>query len=216
MSLEIIFNCLTVAVEFLLSAILIFKWARVKIKFYSDLPFLFGVSILFIGFSTLLNLIYSITFFIQEIILFQARGVLICITAVTMFIGVLKIWLPENYKLLISGGLIYTISFLTILFISTSPTQIVAYTSPFIAINIILVVATFGVVYVKHRLPLINSPLIILGSLVILISQLVKAFSPILSLLLIPDLISIIGWSIFTLGFLLKAPYFRAQSQISL
>ncbi|MEM2907100.1 MAG: hypothetical protein QW739_03370, partial [Candidatus Odinarchaeota archaeon] len=184
--------------------------------FYSDLPILFGVSILFRGFSTLLNLIYSITFFIQEITIFQVRGVLICITAVTMFLGVLKIWLPENYKLLIAGSLIYTISFLTILFISASPAQIVTYTSPFIAINILLVVTTFSVVYVKHRLPLINSPLIISGALVILISQLLKAFSFNLGVLLIPDLVSIVGWSLFTLGFLLKAPYFRAQSQISL
>ncbi len=216
MNLEIIFNSLTTAVALFLSTLLIFKWNKTQPKYYSDLPFLFGISILFIGFSTLLNLIYSIAFFLPEIILFQIRGVLICITAVSMFIGVLKIWLPENFKLLISSGFIYALSFLSILFISTSPSLIVTYTSPFIAINIILVVATFSVVYVKRRLPSINPILIILGALIILISQLMKAFSLVLSLILVPDLLSIIGWSVFTIGFLVKAPYFRTALKINL
>ncbi len=216
MELEVIFSGLTAIVAFLLSTLLIFKWSKTQTRYYSDLPFLFGVSILFIGVSTLLNLVYSMTFFIPEITLFQTRGILICITAVTMFIGVLKIWLPENYKLLIGGGLIYAISFLTVLFSSTTPSLIVTYTSPFIAVNIILVVATFTAVYIKRRLPSINPLLIIIGALIILISQLMKAITPLLNLIILPDLISIIGWSVFTLGFLVKAPYFRSAAEINL
>ncbi|WEU40956.1 MAG: hypothetical protein OdinLCB4_003350 [Candidatus Odinarchaeum yellowstonii] len=212
MHLEIIFLSLTAVVSFLLSILLIFKWRETKTRFYSDLPFLFGVSILFIGFSTLLNLIYSLTFFITEITLFRIRGVLICITAVTMFTGVLKIWLPEKIKLLIVSGLIYAISFLIILFITPSASLIITYTSPFIAVNIIFVVVTFSVVYLKRRLPSINPLLIIAGALIILASQLLKAVLPTPFAVFTPDVASLVGWVVFTLGFLVKAPYFKTTA----
>lgn len=209
MSLEIIFSGLIVAIEFLLSTILLFNWSRTEVKFFSDLPFLFGVSILSVGISGILNLTYLLTYFAPELIVFQIRGLLICLTGAMMILAILKIWLPENFKIVISGGLIYVTAFLSVILFSQTSAQIISYTSPFIAINVILVIITFSIVYLKRRLPMVNSPLVILGALIILSGQLSKFTLSSLGLPVLADLISIAGWCVFTSGFLIKASYFK-------
>ncbi|MHA1410948.1 MAG: hypothetical protein ACTSQY_11695, partial [Candidatus Odinarchaeia archaeon] len=178
MSVSLIVNSIMIGVEFLLSGILLYKWNRADVKYYSDLPFLFGITIFLVGVSGLIKLVYVIFPFTTELMLYQIRGVMICITGTTMMAAVLKIWLFERPKAIVIGSSLYAITFLAILFLSTTPQQIVTLTSPLVATNIILIIITFGIAYAKKRLPMINSPLLILGSLLILVGQVVRLMIP--------------------------------------
>ncbi|MHA1754120.1 MAG: hypothetical protein ACTSYR_01210 [Candidatus Odinarchaeia archaeon] len=209
MGIEITLKYIIVALEITLSLILIGKWFKTNVRFLTDLPFLFGMSILFVGLSGIIDLIYLSFPFTTELLIYQIRGVIICLTGTTMLTAILRIWFFDKLKIVFLGGFLYFGSFLTIVFISTTPEQIVAYTNPLIGINIILVIVTFAITYLKKRLPTINSPLIILGALTIMIGQIVGIPTLNLNVILLPEILNMAGWIIFTSGFLLKAPYYK-------
>jgi hypothetical protein len=216
MSFDLILKSTIVGLEIVLAGVLFYKWNQANVRFYSDLPFLFGIAILFVGISGLINLVYTIVPFLSELLIFQIRGVIICFTGATMILAILKIWLFEKPKAVITGGILYSITFLTIIFLSTTPEQIVSLTSPLIGINVILVIVTFGIAYLKKRLPMINPPLLIVGSLIILIGQFSRVIIPGSEFIFFGDILNIVGWIIFTTGFLFKAPYFKTPDIINI
>jgi len=207
--------------------ILLRQWKNAKVRYYTDLPFLFALTMLIMCIYTPIELYYVSlypTVSIETDIGRIAYLVVLNLTTVVLgmnFIILLTIWFPKNKK----GVLTSFIGWICL-------TELAIILSAFINVALmdvlliiislpmyIIFVITFFFSYYHKRLPNINPLLIAIGMTIILSSHFIHSVLGQMGIRLAgvytdatwpAMIIWLVGFIIMILGFTKKAPYYNA------
>ena len=212
--------------------ILIRQWLNAKARYYTDLPFLFGLAMLImciytpieiicVGFYPLVTIDSSLGKIVYLIIL--------NLTALVLginFVILLVIWFPKHKKGTL-GSTIGWISFTEIAIILSAFVNVALMDILLIAISLpmyIIFVITFLFSYYHKRLPNIHPLLIGLGMSIIIISHIIHSILGQVGIRLggiYTDatwpamIIWLVGFVVMFLGFIRKAPYYNSINTFS-
>lgn len=205
--------------------ILIRQWLKAKARYYSDLPFLFSLTMLIMCIYTPIETIFVAFYPLISVETSIGRiAYLIDLNLITLVLGIifvmlLVIWFPAH-KRGTFGSIIVWISFteLAILLSAFIDVKLMDMLLPLISLpTYITFIITFFFSYYQKRLSNVQPLLIGLGMLIVLISQIFHSFlaqigtrfAGIYTDATWPIMISwLIGFIIMFLGFTKKAPYF--------
>ncbi|MHA1378595.1 MAG: hypothetical protein ACTSRG_09455 [Candidatus Helarchaeota archaeon] len=207
--------------------ILLRQWKNAKTRYYTDLPFLFGLTLLIMCIYTPIELIYVAFYPIISIespigqIAYLIDLNLITLAAGIYFVTLLAIWFPKNKR----GIIFAVISWITF-------TEFAIILSAFVNISLmdfllvvitlpmyIIYVVTFFFSYYQRRLPNVHSLLIGVGMLTLIIAHIVHSalgtmgnrLAGIYTDATWPAMIIwLIGSIIMFVGFSKKAPYYNS------
>ncbi|TFF88082.1 MAG: hypothetical protein EU549_03675 [Promethearchaeota archaeon] len=216
--IDILFLTTTImkaAVFIIIGLYLLNQWMKLEKKYTSDIPFLFGVGILFLVPGTIIDSLV-IANLLEFGFLLNIRYAL-DIICITLFLGsLLSVWIAEKIKLRYSI-IITLISISTIIFL-LSPTNIVYLDTLNSLVSlpaIIIVIITFLFTYFTKRLTNVHGLLISISAIIVLISQVARPFLKTIlltsfmtfGLAWLANLIAVVGWIICYFGFRLKPGY---------
>ncbi|MFW9831578.1 MAG: hypothetical protein ACFFD8_07370 [Candidatus Thorarchaeota archaeon] len=201
---------------FLIGGILLFRWYRAEVRFYTDIPFLFGIAMFFAGAAE------GIDFFIDSglaesllglitytLPLYQIRVSLTVITLTLWLAASVLIWTTDRKITGYAITLIYAIA--TLAAIWFSPTiEIVRFALlPFLAIAFFVFIITFMLAWYWKRLPDVNGLIMSIGAIIALAGQVLKNPLDAMGIIWVSELIDLIGIIILTAGLLIKPHYSR-------
>ncbi|MBD3230783.1 MAG: hypothetical protein GF329_21575 [Candidatus Lokiarchaeota archaeon] len=191
------------------------QWMKLEKKYTSDIPFLFGVGILFLVPGTIIDsLVIGNLIGIGYIINIRYAFDIVC---VTLFLGsLLSVWIAERIKLryfiIVSLASIPTVIFLLM------PTNLIYLDTLNSLVSlpaIIIVIVTFLFTYFTKRLTNVHGLLISISAIVVMVSQVMRPFLKTIvpvsfmtfGLAWLANLIAVVGWIICYFGFRLKPSY---------
>ncbi|MFX0134807.1 MAG: hypothetical protein ACFFDN_14290 [Candidatus Hodarchaeota archaeon] len=208
--------------------ILIRQWLRGKVRYYTDLPFIFALVLIIMCFYTPIE-IYFVAFYPAVSIEspFGQIAYLIDLNLNTVVYGLnfailLAVWFPTHKKgilLSILGWVVFTeIAIIFAAFINIAIMDILLVVIGLLMY--VIFVVTFFFCHYHKRLPNIHPLLIGLGMAIILVSHLIHSILGQMGTRLAgiytdatwPAMISwIAGFLVIVLGFTKKAPYFHSS-----
>ncbi|MBD3228136.1 MAG: hypothetical protein GF329_08100 [Candidatus Lokiarchaeota archaeon] len=191
------------------------QWLKLEKKYTSDIPFLFGVGVLFLVPGTIIDsLVIANLIGISYIINIRYAFDVVC---VILFLGsLLSVWIAEKVKL--RYFTIITLASVPTIFFLMMPTNLIyldTLNSLVSLPGIIIVIVTFLFTYFTKRLTNVHGLLISISAIVVLISQVMRPFlktiilTPFMEfgLAWLANLIAVVGWIICYFGFRLKPGY---------
>ncbi len=213
---------------YVLGAIILFRqWFKGKARYYTDLPFLFGLTMIIMCIYNPIEIYYVAVFPIDTLnspfgrIWYLVDLNLIAFVLGINFIILLTIWFPKNKKAIL-GAVIGWIFFTETAILLSAFVAMTLMDALLVIISLpmyIIFMVTFFFSYYQRRLPNVNSLLIGLGMALIIAAQF---FHSILGQMGIkiggnysdaswPAMILwMAGFLVMFLGFVKKAPYFDA------
>jgi FtsH-binding integral membrane protein len=208
------------------------QWFRAPRRYFSDMPFLMGVSFVALAASKVFD-IFLYSMFLGEPISSQnqpgnpgmplayIRWLLILVVLGPLVFVNLQIWLPDRPK--VRGTLLLAyISIFAALFLSSQTyAELNALLPAVLFPPALLTICTFLFAYKQHRLPGVHGLLIGIGWIIYLVSicvrpTLMSMGPPPWGYVNIAELIDMGAWMVIFLGFVLKPKYKRqAKAEVA-
>ena len=213
------------AVLVLLASYLINKWAKQKLRYFTDFPFLNALGFYIFSFGKLLD-IYLYYHFIDTpnlatlddptaLLLGKIRFILSPIMVVLpYFILMLVIWLENKKKIQKVLGIGWIVLSIVAVLLAQGYTQFLFFNMIIALPVIILSIISFAVIHHQQKLPQINSLFITIGWVTYLITQIIRPLwislgSSSWGLTWVGEFVELISMVIIGIGFIRPASYFE-------
>ena len=220
-----------VAVLGLLSVYLLRRWYASEKRFFSDFPFLIGISMAILAAAKLYDLwIYdylgtqNIEVMTEQdpvyLIIGKIRYLLIIGNILPLFTIMLLIWFRENTKVRISSVVIFVAFWIFYILLAPNYTYLKNALLYMLLPLCLLSVITYFFLYKNKRLPEIHSLIIGIAWIAYIFSSLVRPIlmemgSPPWGLTWIAEVIDLVIWAVMTIGYVVKPPYYFKQKEIT-
>ncbi|MHA1229263.1 MAG: hypothetical protein ACTSRP_08665 [Candidatus Helarchaeota archaeon] len=193
------------------------EWIKLEKKYTSDLPFLMGISVLFLIPGTIID-INVIIFSIEPCFIYNIRYSLDLIAIQLILGAMLSIWMSSKVKIRYTIVISASVLFITVLMLLPSDVIYLDIAAAIITLpTLISMIITFMFTYFTKRLRNVNGLLISIAAIVIIIGSIIRPFlktiaiSPIMpyGLSWFTNLTLIIGWFLMYFGLKLRPSYFK-------
>jgi len=207
MSILPILEFMKVIIQFGLAFTLFTRWFKARVHFFTDIPFIFGVTMFSIASGELLDALMDYGILNKTLSLYQIRILVLFVGAIFLVYLICLIWLRDN--VLQQGVLVgsYATVFIAIVFISSSIEKLLFYVSVLLAFVMIPGIITFFMIWRLKRIPELNSGLIFIGGVTILIGQFAEYILLESGLLWVCEFVDLIGWIFMLLALFIKPSY---------
>ncbi|TFG08607.1 hypothetical protein EU538_06830 [Candidatus Thorarchaeota archaeon] len=158
----------------LVSMYLLGTWHRQENRIWTDLPLLFGIAFLVLGFNVVFIALQGAGILPDTMELFRIRSVIVAGTVIPLLIAVLHIWLPRFKHRFSHIVAVVSVYWILVSFLGPSRELIMMMNIPLMLVFVTAVLATFIVTWKTNRLQEIRSDLMVLSSILLLISQVSK------------------------------------------
>ncbi|QEE15598.1 hypothetical protein DSAG12_01424 [Promethearchaeum syntrophicum] len=213
------------AVLFLIASYLINKWAKQKLKYFTDFPFLNALGFYIFSFGKLLDMFLYYHFIntpnlailndSSALLLGRIRFILSPILVVLpYFILMLVIWLENRKKIQKVLGFGWIVLSIVAVLLAKGYTQFLFFNLIIAFPVILLSIISFAVIHHQQKLPQINSLFITIGWGAYLITQIIRPFWISLGnsswgLTWVGEFVELISMTIIGIGFIRPASYFE-------
>ena len=191
------------------SCYLIIRWKKYPNRLLTDLPFLFGiVTLLMAGNQIFMNLI-AIGYIPDTLEIFRIRALLIGGILLPIVLLILHIWFPRYRKYYPRAILAFAAYWVGASLLAPTREVIMIMDIPLLLTALVVMIATFVITWKTGRLKEIRSDLLILGILLMFISQVTKVWLLSIGLGYIPDMLTSLGTIGIALG--VVNPWYREE-----
>jgi hypothetical protein len=201
---------LKVFVMILIGVILLAKWFRGANRFYTDMPFLFGIAMLFAAAGESLDVLMDLGILPAELVIFKLRTTITSFTMLFYLIATVLIWLNERPRLSIALVVSYTAVLLSVIWLAPEINLVRLWVMPFLFALFIVFVITFILVWYWKRLPDVHGLVMAIGVIIAMLGQALKVPLSTIGLTWISEITDLVGLSILALGLLIKTGYAKA------
>ena len=182
------------------SCYLLYRWKKYPNRLLTDMPFLFGIiTLLMAGNQIFMNLI-AIGYIPDTLEIFRIRAVLIGGILLPLVLLLLHIWLPRYRKYYPHAIIAFAAYWVGASLLAPSREIIMIMDIPLLLAALVVMIATFAITWKTGRLKEIRSDLLILGMLLMFISQVTKVWLLSVGLGYIPDMLTSLGTIALALG----------------
>ena len=203
-----------VIIMFALAALLLLRWNRAERRFFTDIPFLFGLGFLILaGAESVDVLIHSGLFLPYDLMTFKIRAAFTATSLGFFLYPTTLIWITERRRIGNLIPLIYILSVLLIILLAPTEQLLRLLVIPFMLIVYIGFTVSFFLAWMLKRLPDVHGLIISIGGTVTIIGQILKVFIPI-HLVWISEIVEIIGLVILWGGLNIKPGYGKVPSTL--
>ena len=207
MSILPILEFMKVIIQFGLAFTLFTRWFKARVHFFTDIPFIFGVTMFSIASGELLDALMDYGILNKTLSLYQIRILVLFVGAIFLVYLICLIWLRDNIlqQCVLVGS--YATAFATVVFVSSSIEKLLFYVSVLLAFVMIPGIITFFMIWRLKRIPELNSGLIFIGGVTILIGQFAEYILLESGLLWVCEFVDLIGWIFMLLALFIKPSY---------
>jgi hypothetical protein len=206
-SLLPIIEIFKVFVMTLIGVILLAKWFRGKNRFYTDMPFLFGIAMLFAAVGESLDVLMDLAILPPELVIFKIRTTIVTFTLIFWLIATLLIWFNERPRLGYLIIIIYLAVLLSVTWLAPEINLVRLWVMPFLFVLFIVFIVTFILAWYWKRLPDVHGLVMAIGVIIAMFGQALKVPLSITGLTWVSEILDLIGLSILALGLLIKPGY---------
>ncbi len=201
---------------FLIGIILLYRWFRADVRFFTDIPFLFGIAMFFAGAaegidfffdSGLTESLIGLPTYILPI--YQFRVSLTVFTLTLWLFASVLIWTTDRRLTGYSITIIYGLLTLAVIWLSPTIEFVRFALLPFLAIAFFVFILTFMLAWYWKRLPDVNGLIMSIGAIIALVGQIIKNPLDGMGIIWVSEFIDLVGIIILTAGLLIKPRYAR-------
>jgi len=202
MSIEVgLVEVMKTIIEVGLGLTLLRKWRKTRQPMYTDLPFLMGIALTFVGIGEAFDALGDLGFFEYTIFLFKIRWLFIALMMGVSLLVLTQIWIPNRPRVKIGMPLVFIASWLIIMVFVPDRYALYQVLIVYMLVFMIPYIITFFLLNHYHRLPEINSSVMLVGIFFLLVGQVSKSSFMALGFLWISEIIDLIGYSFMYLSF---------------
>ncbi|MHA2059622.1 MAG: hypothetical protein ACW976_02440 [Candidatus Ranarchaeia archaeon] len=202
MSLEVgLIEVLKVIVEVSMGLLLLKKWRKSFHPMYTDLPFIFGLAFTFIGVGEIFDVLTDLGILTYTIFLFKIRWLFIVAMMSVSLFGLAHIWLPNRTKAKFAIPSVFGGSWLVMTLLLPDKLALYQVLTVYMLIFFIPYLTTFALINYYHRLPEVNSSILLVGMFIVLTGQITKSLFMAAGLLWVSELIDLVGFGLSFFAF---------------
>ena len=202
-----IIEAFKLAVITVAAIVLLYRWYRAERHFYTDIPFLIALTLLFFAAGEGVDAIFHSGIAPYVLTLFKVRSSLLgCGLFFAMYATVI-IWLYEHKRLGYLLLALYLVFYLAAAWLAPTEDLVRLWTMPFILVMFVAFVVTFTLAWAKKRLPDVHGLVMSLGGCVAVVGQLLKNPLAAIGIMWVSELIDLLGLGILFLGLVIKPGY---------
>ncbi len=194
----------------LIGVILLAKWFRGEKRFFTDMPFLFGIAMFFAAGGESLDVLMDLSLLPAELVIFQVRTTITSFTMLFYLIATVLIWLNERPRLSAIIVVSYMAVLLSVIWLAPEINLVRLWVMPFLFALFIVFVATFLLVWYWKRLPDVHGLVMAIGVIIAMFGQALKVPLSTMGLTWVSEIVDLVGLSILALGLLIKPGYAKA------
>ena len=200
-----------VFVMILIGIILLTKWFRGEKRFYTDMPFLFGIAMFFAAAGESLDVFMDLGYLPAELFIFKIRTTITSFTMLFYLIATVLIWLNDRPRLSAMIVIIYMAVLFSVIWLAPEINLVRLWVMPFLFALFIVFVATFTLAWYWKRLPDVHGLVMAFGVIIAMIGQALKVPLSTIGLTWVSEIIDLIGLSVLALGLLIRPGYAKAS-----
>jgi len=211
-----IFELGKLTIMFLIGLLLLFRWYRADVHYFTDIPFLFGIGMFFAGAAEAVDVFFDsglaeniIGFTSYTLQFYQLRVSLTLFTLSLWLLASVLIWTSERRRLGFGLTLMYALIALAAIWLSNTIELVRLVLLPFLAIAFIAFIITFLTAWFMKRLPDVHGLVMSIGAIIALVGQVLKNPLDALGIIWVSELVDLIGIIILVAGLLIKPKYNR-------
>ena len=205
----ILSGLLTITVSVAMSIFLGWKWLKQEVRLMTDLPLVFAIS----GICQVLNALFltlpAIGVLEPSLELFRLRSIAIGGAIVPVSGAMLQIWASSKAKYHNRIVLLLAIYWFTVALLGTSEALIMSLTIPPLLIISLVMMFTFIITWKTGRLKEVRSELMVITSIIMIVSQIIRVPLMSTSLFYIPDILLMV--SMICLGLGIANPWYSRE-----
>jgi len=205
-----------VIVQVIIGCVLLYRWYRAEHHYYTDMPFLFGLSLLFAAGGESIDAWHDFNNIVPDLFIFRIRTTFATMTLLLYLIATVLIWFSERMRLGYSLILIYLVGVQAAVWLPLTQQEIMLWVLPFLFILIIAFIITFFLVWALKRLPDVHGLIMAVGAIIAMIGQGSKTTLGAMQLMWVSELIDLIGLTVLALGLFIKPGYAKARTSKTL
>ena len=196
-----------VIVQFILAALLITKWVSAEKRFYTDIPFLFGMLFTFIAIGETFDVFFDAHLLPMTLELYKLR-VFMVIVGLTFIVFLLSVvWAKKNYRYHALFSASFFIIFALLVLYSGSVSTTLLITSIAVVLATIPGIITLIIIWRLKRLPELHSLLAACAIIIIVFGQILENILSISGYLWLSESVDLLGWIILYLSTVIKPNY---------
>ncbi len=205
---------------------LFYKWVKAPRRYFSDFPFLMGISFTALGASKVFDIaLYSMFLDVnyanlavwdERLVFGYVRWLMMLVVSAPLLYANLKVWAADHprLRLFLVGG--HTVGFAILILQAQSFAFLNALTSWLILPLALITILTFLFIYKQKRLPNVHGLLVGIGWLGYVFSSyirpiLMRVGNPPWGLVIIAEILDLAMWVVIFLGFVLKPKFSRPK-----
>lgn len=214
-SLLPIIEIFKVVVQFLIGFILLYKWSRAERRFYTDMPFLFGIAMFFAAAGETMDVLFDLAILPLDLVLFKIRTLVVTITLFFYLTATILIWFVDRRRLGYLIILFYMIALFALIGLAPEINSVRLWVMPLLFALFIVFIITFILVWWMKRLPDVHGLVMALGVIIAMVGQFLKVPLSGLMLTWVSELIDLLGLAILALGLLIRPGYAKVRATTS-
>ena len=207
----ILSGLLTITVSVAMSIFLGWKWLKQEVRLMTDLPLVFAIS----GICQVLNAVFLtlpvIGVLEPSLELFRLRSIAIGGAIVPVTGAMLQIWASSKAKYHNRIVLVLAIYWFAVALLGTSEALIMSLTIPPMLIVSLAMMVTFIITWKTGRLKEVRSELMVITSIIMMVSQVIRVPLMSTSLFYIPDILLMV--SMICLGLAIINPWYAREQR---
>jgi len=196
----ILSGIMTIILSLAMSTYLGWKWYKQKVRLMTDLPLVFSVTGLFQVLNMLLLTLPNIGVLEPSLELFRLRSLVIGGAIIPILAAILQIWTPSYQKHHRRVVFLVTLYWFAIALLGPSEALIMTLTIPVLLVISIVMMITFIVTWKTGRLKEIRSELMVVSTILLMASQILRVPLMLTSLFYIPDIFLGVSMVLIAIG----------------
>ena len=205
----ILSGLLTITVSVAMSIFLGWKWLKQEVRLMTDLPLVFAISGICQVHNALFLTLPAIGVLEPSLELFRLRSIAIGGAIVPVSGAMLQIWASSKAKYHNRIVLLLAIYWFTVALLGTSEALIMSLTIPPLLIISLVMMFTFIITWKTGRLKEVRSELMVITSIIMIVSQIIRVPLMSTSLFYIPDILLMV--SMICLGLGIANPWYSRE-----
>ncbi|MGQ4833090.1 MAG: hypothetical protein ACP6IS_04195 [Candidatus Asgardarchaeia archaeon] len=196
-----------VIIQFMLAGLLLQKWISAEKRFFTDIPFQFGILFFFIAVGEFMDTFFDASIIPETLLLYKIRLSFVIFGLAAMVFLLSVIWFRRNYKM--HSILLFSFIgvFLLLLTIAVSHEVALIIVSISVVITTVPGIITLLIVWRLKRLPDFNSLLAAIAIFIILVGQILEAIIGEFGYLAFTESVDLVGWILLYASTVIKPNY---------
>lgn len=211
-----IFELGKIITMFLIGILLFYRWFRAEARFFTDIPFLFGIGMFFAGAAEAIDVFFdsglasdTIGLATYTLPFYQLRVSLTVFTLSLWLLASVLIWTSERRKMGFAITVIFALAAIAAIWLSTTIEIVRFVLLPFLATAFLAFIITFMTAWYLKRLPDVHGLIMSIGAVIALVGQVLKNPLDAMGIIWVSELIDLIGMITLTAGLLIRPKYNR-------